>query len=382
MPDLSGTEALKLLREDSRTAAIPVVALTSSTMQGDEQRFIAQGSTATSQSRSACASSPTRCGVPGTSAETRAPLRGSSWSTTCRRTCGCSRRSSSRPASRCPGVVRAGGARARRRRAARPRAARRPDGRDERLRGLPPAARGRGDRVPPRRDGHLARQRGAHRRHPRPAPTTSSRSPSTSRSYSLASARWSASSATTTRSRPGRRARRARTGRSRRASRAGRGARRMARLRRFLSPTLAEVVLDAGRRACSRATAASSPSSSPTCAAGPTSARHRAGGGDGRHRRLPRRDGELILEFEATVGWFAGDGLMVWFNDPIPCDDPAARAVRMAVDDARGDVGADGGMARSAATSSTSRSASRSATRRSAGSASRAATTTARSAAS
>jgi two-component system cell cycle response regulator DivK len=43
MPDLSGTEALQLLREDSRTAAIPIVALTSSTMRGDEQRFIAEG---------------------------------------------------------------------------------------------------------------------------------------------------------------------------------------------------------------------------------------------------------------------------------------------------------------------------------------------------
>jgi len=39
MPDLSGTEALKLLREDSRTAEIPIVALTSSTMRGDEERF-------------------------------------------------------------------------------------------------------------------------------------------------------------------------------------------------------------------------------------------------------------------------------------------------------------------------------------------------------
>jgi two-component system, cell cycle response regulator DivK len=43
MPDLSGTEALKLLREDSRTADIPIVALTSSTMRGDEERFIAEG---------------------------------------------------------------------------------------------------------------------------------------------------------------------------------------------------------------------------------------------------------------------------------------------------------------------------------------------------
>ena len=43
MPDLSGTEALKLLKEDSRTGEIPVVALTSSTMRGDEQRFLAEG---------------------------------------------------------------------------------------------------------------------------------------------------------------------------------------------------------------------------------------------------------------------------------------------------------------------------------------------------
>jgi two-component system cell cycle response regulator DivK len=43
MPDLSGTEALKLLREDSRTAEIPIVALTSSTMHGDEERFLKEG---------------------------------------------------------------------------------------------------------------------------------------------------------------------------------------------------------------------------------------------------------------------------------------------------------------------------------------------------
>jgi CheY-like chemotaxis protein len=43
MPDLSGTDALKLLKEDSRTEGIPVVALTSSTMRGDEERFLAEG---------------------------------------------------------------------------------------------------------------------------------------------------------------------------------------------------------------------------------------------------------------------------------------------------------------------------------------------------
>jgi two-component system cell cycle response regulator DivK len=43
MPDLSGTDALKLLRENSQTAEIPIVALTSSTMRGDEQRFLDEG---------------------------------------------------------------------------------------------------------------------------------------------------------------------------------------------------------------------------------------------------------------------------------------------------------------------------------------------------
>jgi two-component system cell cycle response regulator DivK len=43
MPDLSGTEALKLLREDPRTTEIPIVALTSSTMHGDEERFLRHG---------------------------------------------------------------------------------------------------------------------------------------------------------------------------------------------------------------------------------------------------------------------------------------------------------------------------------------------------
>ena len=43
MPDMKGTEAVRKLREDERTAAIPVVALTSSTMKGDRERFLADG---------------------------------------------------------------------------------------------------------------------------------------------------------------------------------------------------------------------------------------------------------------------------------------------------------------------------------------------------
>jgi len=41
--------------------------------------------------------------------------------------------------------------------------------------------------------------------------------------------------------------------------------------------------------------------------------------------------GEEIFRFEGTLERFAGDGLMVFFNDPLPCADPSDRAVRMAV---------------------------------------------------
>lgn len=40
--------------------------------------------------------------------------------------------------------------------------------------------------------------------------------------------------------------------------------------------------------------------------------------------------GEIIQQFEGAIDHRAGDGFMVIFNDPIPCDDAAERAVRMA----------------------------------------------------
>jgi adenylate cyclase len=43
------------------------------------------------------------------------------------------------------------------------------------------------------------------------------------------------------------------------------------------------------------------------------------------HREL----GRLVTQLDATVGHFAGDGVMLFFNDPLPCPDPALRAVRM-----------------------------------------------------
>jgi signal transduction histidine kinase/class 3 adenylate cyclase/CheY-like chemotaxis protein len=41
--------------------------------------------------------------------------------------------------------------------------------------------------------------------------------------------------------------------------------------------------------------------------------------------------GAIIFEFDGTLEHFEGDGMMVFFNDPIPIPDPAQRAVRMAV---------------------------------------------------
>jgi adenylate cyclase len=41
--------------------------------------------------------------------------------------------------------------------------------------------------------------------------------------------------------------------------------------------------------------------------------------------------GPLVSQFEGTLDQFSGDGIMVFFNDPIPCPDPAGRAVHMAI---------------------------------------------------
>src|SRR5262249_15311448 len=42
--------------------------------------------------------------------------------------------------------------------------------------------------------------------------------------------------------------------------------------------------------------------------------------------------GALIDKFEGTVERFSGDGLLVIFNDPLPCPDPSIRAVQMALE--------------------------------------------------
>jgi adenylate cyclase len=107
---------------------------------------------------------------------------------------------------------------------------------------------------------------------------------------------------------------------------------KMSQLRRFLSPTLAELVLSEGQSVLEshrreiavlfadlRGWTSFSSTTEPEEVMGVIRSFHEA-------------MGEVIVEFGATVGWFAGDGLMVWFNDPVPCDNPAARAVAMAVE--------------------------------------------------
>jgi adenylate cyclase len=107
---------------------------------------------------------------------------------------------------------------------------------------------------------------------------------------------------------------------------------RMGRLRRFLSPQLAELVVSSGdesfltshRREITvvfcdlRGFTAFAETVEPEDLMLVLSQYHTA-------------LGDLVHRFDGTLERFIGDGLMVIFNDPLPCPDPAQQAVRMAV---------------------------------------------------
>ncbi len=40
----------------------------------------------------------------------------------------------------------------------------------------------------------------------------------------------------------------------------------------------------------------------------------------------------LIFRYEGTLDCFMGDGILIFFNDPLPCPDPVSRAVRLAIE--------------------------------------------------
>lgn len=107
---------------------------------------------------------------------------------------------------------------------------------------------------------------------------------------------------------------------------------RMARLKRFLAPALAEAIVSSGNERileshrrdiavlfCDlRGFTAFAEAAEPEEVMELLHDYHRA--------VVP-----LIQSFEGTLDRFVGDGLIVYFNDPLPCPDPAERAVRLAV---------------------------------------------------
>jgi len=42
--------------------------------------------------------------------------------------------------------------------------------------------------------------------------------------------------------------------------------------------------------------------------------------------------GQIIIKYSGTLERFAGDGVMVVFNDPVPVENPAMQAVMMALE--------------------------------------------------
>jgi adenylate cyclase len=107
---------------------------------------------------------------------------------------------------------------------------------------------------------------------------------------------------------------------------------RLARLRRFLAPQLAELIasdqheqlLESHRREVTvvfcdlRGFTAFAETTEPEEVMGVLREFHAA-------------MGEIIYRHQGTLERFAGDGMMIFFNDPLPCADPTERAIHMAV---------------------------------------------------
>ena len=117
---------------------------------------------------------------------------------------------------------------------------------------------------------------------------------------------------------------------------------RVGRLRRFFSPSLAELIVNGGaddplkshRREITvvfldlRGFTAFAEVAEPEEVMGVLREYHHA-------------TGEIIVEHEGTLEHFTGDGMTILFNDPLPIPNPAERAVRMALA-IRERIGADG----------------------------------------
>jgi adenylate cyclase len=107
---------------------------------------------------------------------------------------------------------------------------------------------------------------------------------------------------------------------------------RMGRLKRFLSPQLADLIVSSGDESfleshrceitvvfCDlRGFVAFAETSEPEVTMTVLREYHAA-------------LGDLVFRFDGTLERFTGDGLMVFFNDPLPCPDASIRSVRMGV---------------------------------------------------
>jgi len=107
---------------------------------------------------------------------------------------------------------------------------------------------------------------------------------------------------------------------------------RMGRLKRFFSPNVADAILSAGeqsilaphrREICYvfldlRGFTAFTDSAEPEEVMGVL-------------REYHATMGPLVTQFEGTLDRFAGDGILIFFNDPFPIPDPGMRAARMAL---------------------------------------------------
>ena len=107
---------------------------------------------------------------------------------------------------------------------------------------------------------------------------------------------------------------------------------RMGRLQRFLSPQLAELVLNSGDESFLKShrrliTVVFCDLRGFTSFAETVEPEDVMSVLDEYHSAL----GDLVHRFEGTLERFTGDGLMIFFNDPLPCPDAPRRAVRMAV---------------------------------------------------
>ncbi|WP_392542913.1 adenylate/guanylate cyclase domain-containing protein [Oryzobacter telluris] len=108
---------------------------------------------------------------------------------------------------------------------------------------------------------------------------------------------------------------------------------RLGRLRRFLSPQVAQLVVEGGDESFLRSHRREITTVF-TDLRGFTPFAERAEPEETMDvlRQYHAALGELVFRYEGTLEHFAGDGMLVFFNDPVPCPDAPDRAVRMAVE--------------------------------------------------